>query len=341
MDDVRVAIVGAGANTRERHIPNLRAIEGVNIVGVVNQSRSSSEAAARACEIPRIYNSWDEALTDPEVDAVLIGTWPNSHCEIAVAALAAQKHVLCESRMSRTAAEARLMLKAAQAHPHLVAQLVPGPATLRADPTIKRLVSDGWLGEVLAVDVHAGGRFVDTAAPLHWRQDIELVGVNIMLLGVWYECVMRWIGTAVSVTAVGSTNVKMRRDDTGHLHAVSVPDHVDVVATMACGAQAHFQVSAIAGLASAEALLFGKDATLQFRDNQLFGGSRSSNALKPIVIPPEEEGHWRVEEEFIDAVRGEGVVSLTTFADGARNMEFNEAVLRSMRARHTIDMPLL
>jgi predicted dehydrogenase len=341
MDEVRIAIVGAGANTRERHIPNLRAIEGVEIVGVVNRSRGSSETVARACEIPRVYNSWTEALADPGVDAVLIGTWPNSHCDIAVAALAAQKHVLCESRMSRTAAEARIMLKAAQAHPHLVAQLVPGPATLRVDQTVKRLLSENWLGEVMAVDVNVRGKFVEAATPLHWRQDVEAVGVNIMLLGVWYECVARWIGTAVSVTAVGSTNVKTRRDGEGHLHGVSVPDHVDVVASMACGAQAHFQVSAVAGLAPTEAWLFGKDATLQFRSNQLFGGSRNSSSLELITIPPEEEGRWRVEEEFIDAVRGQGVVSLTTFADGARNMEFNEAVVRSMRAHRTIDLPLL
>jgi predicted dehydrogenase len=341
MDEIRIAIIGAGANTRERHLPNLRAIAGVKLLGVVNRSRNSSEAVAEEWGIARVYDSWRAALADPAVDAVLIGTWPDSHCEIAVATLEAGKHVLCESRMARSAAEARAMLRAAQERPQLVAQLVPGPATLRVDRTIKRLLSEGWLGEVLAAEVRVSGRFVDAQAPLHWRQDVDIVGVNIMLLGVWYECLSRWIGTAVSVTAVGTTNVKVRRGAQGDLDAIAVPDHVDVVATMACGAQAHLQVSAITGLGPTEAWLFGSEATLQFRANQLFGAPRGSESLEPVAIRPEEEGRWRVEEDFIEAVRGLAAVTLTTFADGVRNMEFNEAVVRSMRARRAIDLPLL
>lgn len=58
----------------------------------------------------------------------------------------------------------------------------------------------------------------------------------------------RWVGHTNQVTAMGQTVVKMRKDwATGNLKAVQVPDHIDVLARMACGAQAHIVISAVAG----------------------------------------------------------------------------------------------
>jgi predicted dehydrogenase len=341
MPEVRIAIIGAGTNTRDRHIPNLRALEDVRIVSVCNRSRGSAEAVAREFDIPRVWDDWRDAVADPDVDAVVIGTWPNTHSVITVAALRADKHVLCESRMAVNAAEARAMLSEAQQRPRLVAQMVPAPATLRVDGAVQRLLSERYVGEILALDVRVGGGFVDRSSALHWRQDADISGVNIMLLGVWYECITRWIGEAVGVTALGTTNVKTRKDATGRVRAVAVPDHVDVVARMACGAQAHFQVSAVAGLVGSEALLFGSEGTLRFAANKLYGGRRGDAALAPIEIDPEEEGAWRVEEEFVNAIRGLEAVKLTTFEDGVRNMEFNEAVVRSMQTGTFVSLPLL
>jgi predicted dehydrogenase len=339
MADVRVAVVGAGANTRQRHLPNLRALEGVHIVGVCNRSRASAEAVAREFDIPRVYDDWRDAVSDPEADAVLIGTWPNTHRLLAVAALEAGKHVLCESRMAATAHEAREMLRAAELRPHLVAQLVPAPATLRVDQTVRRMLAEGYAGDVLSVDVRVAGSFLNRSAPLHWRQDVDLAGVNIMLLGVWYECITRWIGDAVSVAAVGKTTVKTRLDASGRMRAVGVPDHVDVIANMMCGAQAHFQVSAVSGLVGSEAWVFGSEATLRFAAGELFAGRRDDDALHPVEILPSEEGGWRVEEDFISAINGDGVVTLTTFSDGVKNMEFNEGVVRSMLTGRTVAVP--
>jgi predicted dehydrogenase len=339
MADVRVAVVGAGANTRLRHLPNLRALDGVQVVGVCNRSRASAEAVAQEFDIPRVYEDWRDAVTDPGADAVVIGTWPNTHRLLAVAALEADKHVLCESRMAATAHEAREMLRAAELRPHLVAQLVPAPATLRVDQTVRRLLAEGYVGEVLSVDVRVAGSFVNRSAPLHWRQDIDLAGVNIMLLGVWYECIARWIGDAASVAAMGKTTVRTRLDASGRMRAVGVPDHVDVIADMMCGAQAHFQVTAVSGHVGSEAWVFGSEATLRFAGGQLFAGTRDDDALRPVEIPPNEEGGWRVEEEFIGAINGDGVVVLTTFGDGVKNMDFNEAVLRSVLTGRTVAVP--
>ena len=54
-------------------------------------------------------------MADPDIDAIVIGTWPYLHCPITLAALEAGKHVLTEARMSMNAAEAHRMLAAAAA----------------------------------------------------------------------------------------------------------------------------------------------------------------------------------------------------------------------------------
>ena len=71
---VKVGIVGAGRNTREKHIPGLRAVPGVEIVSVCNRSRASSEKCAELYEIPTVYDNWVELVRAPDTDAIVIGT---------------------------------------------------------------------------------------------------------------------------------------------------------------------------------------------------------------------------------------------------------------------------
>lgn len=338
---LRVGIVGAGANTTSKHIPGLQAIEGVEIVSVCNRSRESSERVAKEFNIPTVYENWLDLIEADDTDAIVIGTWPYMHARLTLAALDADKHVLCEARMAMNAVEAHEMLAAAHANPHLVAQIVPSPMTLGVDKTIKRLLAEGYLGELFAIEARVGGTFIDMESPLHWRQDFDFSGYNTMTMGIWYEAIMRWVGHATRVTALTKTFIKMRRDEEGLLKAVRVPDHIDVVADMVSGAQLHLQVSSVAGLAGPpEIFLFGSNGTLRFSDNKLFGGQRADKELKQIEIPPNEQGGWRVEEEFVNAIRGKERVTHTTFEDGVKYMEFTEAALRSAADGITVTLPL-
>ncbi len=328
---IRVGVIGAGANTRDRHIPNLQALPGVEIVGVVNRSRASSARVAEQFGIPRVYDHWTDLAQADDLDAVVIGTWPYLHAPATLAALAAGKHVLCEARMAMNAAEAQAMWEASRARPHLVAQLVPAPFTLPVDQTVRRLLAEGYLGDLLAINVQFGQGFLDPHSPLHWRQDFDLSGLNVMTLGIWYETLLRWVGEATRVTAMGQVYVKTRRDETGALRAVRVPEHIDVLSEMACGAQAHFQVSSVAGFGPGlDIWLFGSEGTLRFRENKLWGGRRGEDGLREVEIPAKERGGWRVEEEFVNAIRGLEPVKLTTFADGVKYMRWTEAVARSL-----------
>ena len=124
---IRVGIVGAGDNTRSRHIPGFNAVRGVEIVGVVNRSRQTSEKVASQFKIPKVYDHWLALVESDQIDAVCIGTWPYMHCPVTLAALESGKHVLTEARMAMNAREAHAMLAASRRNPHLVTQIVPSP----------------------------------------------------------------------------------------------------------------------------------------------------------------------------------------------------------------------
>ena len=155
---LRVGLVGAGENTRRRHIPGLRAVAGVEIVGVANRTAESTERVARDLGIEVRYPDWKSLVADKSLDAVVIGTWPNLHCEVTCAALAAGKHVLCEARMARDLAEARQMKAVAEAHPNQVAMLVPSPFGLECDPEVSGLLYGNLIGDLREIVVVEIGR---------------------------------------------------------------------------------------------------------------------------------------------------------------------------------------
>ena len=341
-DSIHIGIIGAGSNTTKMHIPGLQAMDGVEIISLCNRSYQSSKRVADQFGIPTIYDHWWELIEASDTNAIVIGTWPYLHHLITLAALNANKHVMTEARMAMNAKEAHAMLRASRTNPNLITQIVPSPITLRVDQTVKRLIAEGYLGDILAIEVQQYGGFLDRDAPLHWRQNFELSGLNIMMMGIFYEALMRWVGEATQVIAKGKTFVKMRKDPQGTMRPVRIPEHLDVIAEMACGAQAHFVFSSITGLLSGmEILLFGSEGTLRFSDNKLFGGQRQDKRLSEIPIPPDEESQWRVEEEFVNAINGKESISHTTFEDGVKYMEFTEAVSRSMASGKTIHLPLM
>ena len=340
MKPVRIAIFGAGDNTRAKHIPNFKAIEGVSIDGVCNRTRESSQRVASQFGIKKTYADFVELVSDPDIDAVMIGTWPYMHAQVSIAALCSGKHVMCEARMAASAAEARAMLEAKRKQPKCTAQIVPSPFTLRVDTTVQKMIAAGAIGQVLAVDLRAAGSFINREAPLTWRQNVDYSGVNIMSLGIWYEALMRWVGGATCVSARGKVFQKTRKDERGIMTPVRVPEHVDVSAELACGAQLHMLISSVAGLAGpTEAFVFGDEGTLRFSDENLFHARKGDKELKEVAIPAADQGRWRVEEEFINAIRGVEPITRTTFEDGVKYMAFTEAVARSCQTGERYALP--
>src|SRR5438105_4334731 len=244
---LRIGLIGAGANTRARHIPGLRALADVAVVAVCNRRPESTEALAREFQVPRQYGHWEEVIADPEVDAVVIGTWPYLHCPVTLAALNAGKHVLTEARMSMNAAEAHQMLAAARKHPKLVTQVVPSPYGLRGVDFIAELIDAGFVGEMREVRVWSvNGSLADAAAPLSWRQDLSLSGFNILTLGILHETLLRWIAPPVRVLAQAHAFIPTRIDpQSGVRRAAGTPDSAQVLAVLADGTRVVYQLSGV------------------------------------------------------------------------------------------------
>ncbi len=338
-DTIRVGIIGAGSNTRAKHIPGLREIEGVEIVSVRNSTDESSREAAGELEIPRWHANWRELVEADDIDAVVIGTWPYMHCRCSVAALEAGRHVMCEARMARSADEARWMLEAAQMRPHLVAQVVPSPFTLEVDATVLRMIGEGFLGEPVSVEVVDRRGFADDRPDYHWRNNFELSGFNTMSLGIWYEAIMRWLGGATSVQA-GGRIVKPMLERDGQPYVTRIFDELDVMGEMACGARLRMHLSTVTGPPERHVTIAGTEGALRYDGETLTSCARGEEDFTPVEIPDDERGGWRVEEEFIGAIRGEEEIKLTRFEDGVRYMEFVEASVRAAQQGERVELPM-
>lgn len=343
---VRVGLVGAGANTRARHIPGFRAIEGVEIVSVSNRTVSSSERVAQEFGIPQVVERWQDLVTSPDVDAVMIGTWPNMHCEVTCAALAAGKHVLCEARMARDLAEARRMLAAAQAHSELTAQIVPSPFGLEVGPRVKQLLADNFIGQLREfIVIGADDQFWDYSRPVHWRQDPELSGKNVLTLGILHETLTRWIPDPVQVFAQSAVFETERPDlEANRYRPCVIPDSVHLLTQTSSGARGIYHLSGTALFGPGKQIhLYGSRGTLRIvfgAKEQIFAGYHSQLQTQELEIPAEMRSRWRVEAEFIGAIRGEESVQFTSFPDAVRYMEFTEAVSRSLDQGCPVALPM-
>ena len=338
-DTIRIGMVGAGANTRLRHVPGFRGIPGVELVGVVNRSRESSERAAAEFEIPRVFDSWQELVDDDEIDAVMIGTWPNMHCEVTCRALEAGKHVMTEARMARTAAEARQMLACSEEHPELITQIVPSPFAFFCTDYVRNLIDDGFLGQLRElVVIGADDGFHDVQAPLHWRQDRDISGLNVLAMGILHEAALRWAPDTTRVFAQMTTFAPDRPDG-----VATIADSVQVMTEIQGGARGLYHLSGIGLFGPGYHLhLYGSHGTIRvdLGAGTLMIGTVGDEALHQPNIPEEQQGGWRVEDEFIGAIRGTETIRLTDFATGVKYMEFTEAVAQSAESNQPVDLPI-
>lgn len=345
-ETIRIGFVGAGANTELRHIPGFQAMDGVELVSVANRSRASGQRVADKYGLPTVYDNWVELIESDDTNAICIGTWPYMHCTLVLAALENEKHVMTEARMSATAEEAHIMREAAKLHPGIITQIVPAPHTLKVDKTLQGLIADGYLGDILSVDmvVHGGGfREGERDTPFHWRNDRDFSGYNIMQMGIWYEAMMRWIGPAATVQALTRINVNARYDGDGNRKVITIPDHVEALLEMYSGPVVRMRFSTITGLSPSDGVwLFGSEGTIHLDSASmtLRGGRKGDSELSEIPIPAENAGSWRVEEEFINAIRGKEPITHSDFDTGVRYMEFMEAVTASSQSGEKVHLPL-
>jgi predicted dehydrogenase len=347
---LRIGLIGAGANTRSRHIPGLKSIEDVEIMAVCNRRPGSTAAAAREFGIRKTFEHWQDLVADPDIDAVVIGTWPYLHCPITLAALEAGKHVLTEARLSLNAAEAHQMLAASRKRSKLVTQVVPSPYGLKGHDVMTDLLGGGYLGELREVFVYArNNALADPAAPLSWRQDVALSGFNMLSLGIIHETLLRWAPPPVRALAQVHAFIPTRIDpESGVRRPVGTPDSVQILAILENGARAVYHLSGVTPFGQGMGIwLLGTEGVLHYdlaRD-RIEGAHRrgkpaTEQTLEEIPIPSSKARSWRVEADFVDAIRRQTPIQFTDFTTGVAYMEFTEAVARSAQRGQAIELPL-
>lgn len=330
---LRIGIAGAGKIVASEHVPRFRAIPGVEIVAVANQTPESSLRAGAQLDIPRTFAHWGELIEDDEIDAILVGTWPYLHAPIAIEALFAGKHVLTEARMATDAGAASAMAETALEHPGQVAMVVPASFSLWADRAIGRVLGDGSIGRLLAVRATwDDGPGTDPSE--WWRWQRRYSGNNMMALGILYESMARWLGQAEWVSAETQIVVPRKPAPGRGPVPTDVPDHVIAVAGFGGDVTASIEMSTVTLSGTGIHVGFhGSDGTLEadFGTQTLSVRPTGADASEPVTIRDDERDEWRAERDFVAAIRGEATVELTDFETGRRYMQFVDAVHESNR----------
>src|SRR5205809_1917406 len=244
---MRIGIVGAGSIVRARHLPALKNHPEVEIVAVSNSTYESSENFCRE-NLPHAtpMQNWAELLAVPDLDVIWIGTPPYMHSAVTISALEAGKHVFCQARMSMDKAEAEEMIAASKRYPELVTMLCPAPFGLRGDLVVKKILAENYIGQPHHVRLQSfTGNYLDSHAPAHWRQKIEISGLNTLTLGIYVEVLQRWLGDITGVFARGKIIYPVREG-----YEVIIPDLLTVLYSFEDGAEGALEFSGINALAS-------------------------------------------------------------------------------------------
>lgn len=273
------------------------------IAVLVGRDHAKVQAAAWKLRIDEVSTDWREVIRRPDIDLVDICTPGDSHAEIAIAALAAGKHVLCEKPLANTVAEAERMTRAAQTAAQDGIRSFCG-FSYRRTPALalaRRMVQQGKLGEIRHIRAqYLQDWLSDPDAPLTWRLDREKAGSGALGdIGAHSIDAAQWVsGLSIQgVSAMLHTFVSSRPtageaqglggtgDTSAERGAVTVDDAAAFTARFSSGAIGVFEATRFAlGRRNANRLeINGSKGSLAFdfeRMNQLefFDGSDAQQA---------------------------------------------------------------
>src|ERR1700730_11001072 len=109
---LRVALIGMG-RIGKTHLRALSDTSAAEVVGVYDQNQALAHERAEVEGVGRVYETWDQVLTDPAVQCIGVLLPHDLHEQYAVEALQAGKHVVCEKPLGPTVPECDRMLAAA------------------------------------------------------------------------------------------------------------------------------------------------------------------------------------------------------------------------------------
>ena len=186
------------------------------LVALGGRDAAAVTAAAERFGFAEIETDWRTLIARDDIDLIDICTPGNLHAEIAVAALAAGKHVLCEKPLANSVAEAEAMAAAADAAQAGGAYAMCG-FTYRRTPALalaKKLITDGALGTIRHVRAqYLQDWLADADSPMTWRLDASQAGSGALGdIGSHLIDTTQWLtGQSITgVSAITETFVKQR-----------------------------------------------------------------------------------------------------------------------------------
>jgi predicted dehydrogenase len=205
-EPVRVGLLGASQIAPLAIIAPAGRRDDVEVVSVA--ARDPERAASFAAEhgIARVAATYDELISDPEIDLIYNGLPPVSHAALSVLAMKAGRHVLCEKPFAMNAAEARGMVEVAQRTGRLCVEgfhYFYHPLFSR----VIEIVRSGKLGPLIAMSGAFDVEIPDVAGNI--RHDLALGGGALMDLGCYPLHMLRHI--AGSEPQIISAQVRVGR----------------------------------------------------------------------------------------------------------------------------------
>ncbi len=224
----------------------------VQLVAVCGRTPDRVAEAADRLGFAEAVTDWRALVARPDIDLIDICTPGDSHAEIAIAALQAGKHVLCEKPLANSVAEAEAMAAAAQTARSRGAVAMCGYSYRRvpAVTLMRQLVDGGRLGTIRLVRAaYLQDWLTDPQFPLVWRLRGEAAGSGALGdIGAHILDMAQFVtGQQVSgVGAVTQTFVPERPTADGGTGLVTVDDAALFVARLDGGAVATFEATRFA-----------------------------------------------------------------------------------------------
>ena len=222
------------------------------------------EAAAERFGFASHTTRWQDVVEDPAIDVVDICTPGDTHYEIAIAALAAGKHVLCEKPLANSVEQSEEMTAAAAAARAQGARSLCG-FSYRRTPALayaRQLVAEGAVGEIRQIRAqYLQDWLSDADAPMTWRLDKDLagsgalgdIGAHIIDLAQWVSgqdiaAVSGTLQTVVPTRPAAGTAQGLggRGDTSGERQEVTVDDLALFTARFASGVLGSFEATRMA-----------------------------------------------------------------------------------------------
>jgi predicted dehydrogenase len=340
----RVAVVGTGFGARI-HVPALRAA-GFDVVALVGTDAERTARRAARAGVPNA--STDLAAVLAAVDAVTVATPPATHKTVALAALRAGRHVLCEKPFTLTTNEARDLVAAAE-RARVVALIGHEFRWATERAVIGRAIAEGLVGEPRFATLVQYVPLVadpDRRMP-RWWFDPSLGGGWLGASGSHVVDQLRvWLGefTTVSAALRVVSNRHVNAEDSFAVRA-TMANECDVVLAQTAGAWG--EPTGITRVAGSHGTVWLDGDVAMLADAS---GTRPLPVPPELVLPPappavDDPAHaythlelgpyTRLAECFLAGVCGRavpGAVPVPTFADGLADMRVMDAIRASAAA---------